>query len=62
MKWYKKYFENRRYFKCPDCGRYFSLGFWEWLCAPHFDNWRYRFVKCPYCKRREWLKAMEVVK
>lgn len=34
MKWYKKYFENRRYFKCPECGQYFSLSFWEWLCAP----------------------------
>jgi DNA-directed RNA polymerase subunit RPC12/RpoP len=62
MKWYKKYFENRRYFECPECGRYFSLSFWEWLRAQHLDNWHYRHIRCPYCKRKHWLKAIEVMR
>ena len=58
----KKYFENRRHFKCRECDHEFTLGFWQWLWAPHMDMWRYRHVKCPHCKARHWLKAIEVVK
>ena len=57
MKWYKKYFENRRHFKCPECGTHFSLTFWQWILTCHNDISRHRYVKCPYCKIHHWLKA-----
>lgn len=59
---FKKYFENRRHFKCAECEYEFTLGFWGWLCVPHMDMWRYRYVKCPNCGVRHWLKAEEVIK
>lgn len=62
MNWYKKYFENRRHFKCPECGQYFSLTFWDWLWAPHMDTWRYRWVRCPHCGIAHWLQAERMVK
>ena len=57
---FKKYFENRRHFKCVGCGHEFTLGFWRWLCAPHMDMWRDRYVKCPNCGIRHWLCAKKV--
>lgn len=57
----KNYFENTRHFKCPECGRYFTHSFWQWLgTAMHFDITRHRYVKCPYCKTRHWLQARKV--
>ena len=57
MNRFKKYYENRRHFVCVECGQSFALGFWKWLWAPHLDDWRYRRVRCPYCKVRHWLQA-----
>ena len=55
---FKKYFDNRR---CPECGRYFELNFWQWFAAlVHNDISRHRYVKCPYCKTKHWLKAEKV--
>lgn len=62
MNWFRKYYENRRRFVCAECGQNFCLNFWRWLWAPHLDMWRYRYVKCPHCGTRHWLKAQEVVK
>lgn len=52
---FKKYFDNSRIFKCPECGRYFELNFWQWLNAQHLP--KHRRVKCPYCKQIHWLQA-----
>ena len=57
---FNKYFENRRHFECVKCGHAFTLGFWKWLCTPHMNMWRYRYVKCPKCRVRHWLKAEKV--
>jgi DNA-directed RNA polymerase subunit RPC12/RpoP len=54
---FKKYFEKRRKFKCPYCSADIELGLWEWLKCPHFfDIWRY--VKCPVCEIRLWMKRV----
>lgn len=60
MNWFKKYYENRRHFVC-ECNQGFGLSFWKWLWAPHFDIWRYRYVKCPRCGVWRWRKAVKVV-
>ena len=61
MNRFKKYYENRRHFVCVVCNQGFGLSFWKWLWAPHFDMWRYRYVKCPRCGVQHWLKAVKVV-
>ena len=60
MNFLKKYYENTRHFKCPDCGTYFSLSFWKWV-GTFFHNHitRHAYVRCPYCKARHWLKAIK---
>ena len=55
-----KYYENRRHFKCAECGHEFTLGFWKWLWAPHMDMRRTRYVKCPKCGVKHWLCAKKV--
>ena len=53
----KNYFNKRNKFTCPKCGHTFTLTFWKWLMAPHLlDKWRY--VKCPECGRRCWMKVV----
>ena len=58
--WWKIYYENRRHFKCTNCGHHITLGFWKWLWTPHMDMWRYRHIRCPYCKQYHWLQAIKV--
>lgn len=55
----KKYFEKRNKFVCPMCGYYFEISnFWKWLgCIKLFDTWRY--VKCPQCKKKSWMKRVK---
>jgi DNA-directed RNA polymerase subunit RPC12/RpoP len=63
MKWYKKYYKNTTTFRCAQCKYIWTLTFWQWLCTLiHNDITRHRYVKCPRCGERHWLKAMEVVK
>ena len=52
----KDYFTKRNKFTCPKCGHHFEVSsFWDWLAAPHvFDKFRY--VKCPKCKEKCWMK------
>ena len=58
---FKKYFDNRRIFNCPECGRYFELNFWQWFFTLiHNDISRHRYIKCPYCKIGHWLEAKKV--
>lgn len=59
MSWFKKYFENRRHFVCPECNIPFSLSFWKWLWTPKNDMTRYRYIKCPCCGERNWLQAIK---
>lgn len=59
---FKKYYENTRHYQCPECGTHFTLTFWQWLFTTmKIDFIYYRYVKCPYCKRRHWLKARRVI-
>ena len=61
MNVFKKYYENRSTFRCPECGYIFILTVWQWLCAlVHNDITRHRYVKCPRCDARHWLKAEKV--
>lgn len=56
---FKKYYKKRRAFVCPNCnsGLVF-MSFWKWLFRPHlFDIWRY--IKCPNCGKRSWIKRRE---
>ena len=56
-----KYYENLRHFQCRECNHKFAIGVLKWLSAPHVDFMRYRYVECPQCKARHWLKAIKVV-
>lgn len=59
---FRKYYENTRYYECAECNREFTLTFWQWFLATmKVDFARYRFVKCPHCGARHWLKAKEVM-
>lgn len=56
---FKKYFEKRNTFICPMCGHkivYHSI--WDWLACPHWLD-EYRWIKCPECKTRYWMKRVE---
>jgi transcription elongation factor Elf1 len=55
---FKKYFEKRNTFECPNCGHIFTINsFWKWLLRPHlFDIWR--FIKCPFCGEWHWMKRI----
>ena len=53
-----KIFNNKRYVQCVNCKYIWRIKFWQWLClAPQIDNWNYRYVKCPRCGARHWLRA-----
>lgn len=57
----KNYYENTSHFKCVECGCEFYLSFFKWFFTiMKLDPWRYRFVKCPSCGARHWLKAKRV--
>ena len=56
---FKRYYENTRHFKCPDCGMYFTQSLWKWTWGMKIDFVRYRYVRCPYCKTYNWLKAIK---
>lgn len=55
----KNYFKKRNEFICPKCEHPIKIySFWKWLFMPHlFDTWRY--VKCPVCCERSWMKSIE---
>ena len=57
---FENYFENTRHFTCAECGHDFTLTFWQWLWTMKFDFARYRYVRCPECGIRHWLKAKKV--
>ena len=58
---FKNYFENTRHFTCAECNHEFTLTFWQWLITTmKVDFVRYRYVKCPNCGVRHWLKAKKV--
>ena len=57
----KKYYKNTTLFRCEKCGRYFAIGFWQWLNTMKFDITRHRYVKCPFCGERHWRQAIKVV-
>lgn len=53
---FKKYYQKRRAFVCPNCGHkiiFYSVV--KWIAQLHlFDIWRY--IKCPNCGKRSWMK------
>lgn len=54
----KNYYKNRSAFHCPECKHMWQLTFWQWLLTlVHNDITRHRYVKCPRCGARHWLKA-----
>lgn len=54
----RKYYENTTTFQCVECKHIWTLNFWQWLGTfIHNDFTRYRYVKCPRCGARHWLKA-----
>jgi DNA-directed RNA polymerase subunit RPC12/RpoP len=58
---FNKYYENTRHFQCSECKYIFTLTFWQWLFTTmKIDFIRYRYVKCPRCGARHWLKAKKV--
>lgn len=55
---FRKYYENRSVFHCPECKHMWQLTPWQWFLAlVHNDITRHRYVKCPRCGARNWLKA-----
>ena len=60
---FRKYYNNRHIFKCPECGRYFAQSFWEWAWGSfRNDNTRNFHVKCPYCKLNYFLRGVKTTK
>ena len=58
----KKYYLNTTTYMCADCKHIWTQNFWQWLLTiMHFDITRHRYVKCPRCGVRHWLKAEKVV-
>ena len=53
----KKYYANTSTFQCAECKHIWKLNIWQWLWTMKFDFVRYRYVKCPRCRVRHWLKA-----
>jgi DNA-directed RNA polymerase subunit RPC12/RpoP len=43
-------------YRCPHCGRQFSISAWADLFSP--NNVTTKYVKCPGCGRREWMEAL----
>ena len=53
----RKYYENTSIFQCAECRHIWKLNIWQWLWTMKFDFIRTRYVKCPHCGARHWLKA-----
>lgn len=62
MNWFRKYYKNTTIFQCVKCKHIWKLNFWQWLYTMKFDITHHRYVKCPRCGVKHWLKAKEVVK
>ena len=60
MNFLRKYFYNTTTFHCVECKHIWKLSWWQWLYTMKFDMVRYRYVKCPRCGARHWLKAEKV--
>ena len=59
----KKYYQNTSTFHCVECKHIWKLTWWQWLIITmKFDITRHRYVKCPRCGVRHWLKAERVIK
>lgn len=54
---FKKYYLNTTHFRCAKCKYCFKISFWQWLYTMKLDFCRYRYVKCPRCGVKHWLKA-----
>lgn len=62
MKFLKKYYTNTSTFQCVECKHIWTLTICQWLSVfVHNDITRHRYVKCPCCGARHWLKAEKVV-
>ncbi len=61
MNFLKRYYKNTTQFHCAECDHEFTIGFWKWLYTMKFDISRHRYVKCPQCGVRHWLKAKKVI-
>lgn len=58
---FKKYYENTTHYQCAECKHCFKLTVWQWLFTTmKFDITRHRYVKCPRCGVKHWLKATKV--
>lgn len=51
---------RKHHFHCNICGCNFTVGFWKWLFAKHFDGWHYSYVKCPLCNQVHYLEDKDV--
>ena len=62
MKFLKRYYENTSIFRCQKCKFIWQLGFWKWFFffAPKNDITRRRYVRCPRCGAKRWLRAKKV--
>lgn len=59
----RKYYANTTTFQCVECKHIWELNFFQWLITTtKFDITRHRYVKCPRCGARHWLKAEKVMK
>ena len=50
---------GRYVYRCPRCGRQFSLTFWQDLLSPN-AGWRWKYLHCPGCRR--WSRMAEIPK
>lgn len=58
----RKYYENTSCYQCAECKHCFELNWWQWLIATmKFDITHHRYVKCPRCGAKHWLKAKKKV-
>ena len=60
---FKKYYKNTSTFRCAECNYVWTHNIWQWLLTLVYNNniSRHRYVKCPRCGARHWLKAIKVV-
>ena len=61
MNIFEKYYLNTTTYRCAECKHIFKLSLWQWLFTTmKVDFVRYRYVKCPRCGAKHWLKAEKV--
>ena len=61
LKRFKKYYDNTTMYKCAECKHVWTINFWQWLITTmKFDITYHRYVKCPRCGAKHWLKAIKV--